>query len=277
MEKEYYRFYKELGEKYPEEEIVYKTLRGRLRRKFIIQYVHSWKGSLLDIGCNRGIYLAEYNDKCAVGIDISFHALRKAANRSKKNNAIYFVLGDAEELSFIKNETFDHILCSELLEHVYNPGKVIDAITRILKPGGTVLITAPNYSKKRPAWIDTGSLALYNIKGVHNNKYYHTAFKPEEIARMTHSRKLRVLKKGTLEKEIRYATKIPVVFHFLFKMINKSLMRSTRFKHWNDMFLDRFSKGVYYAARFLHLDALLTNLFREGVRTYVLAQKGGNS
>lgn len=39
--------------------------------------------------------------------------------------------------------TFDAILCSEVLEHVPEPVKALDEFTRLLKPGGKIILTAP--------------------------------------------------------------------------------------------------------------------------------------
>ena len=39
--------------------------------------------------------------------------------------------------------SFDAILCSEVLEHVPDPAKVIDEFSRLLKPEGTLILTAP--------------------------------------------------------------------------------------------------------------------------------------
>ena len=41
------------------------------------------------------------------------------------------------------DESFDAILCSEVLEHVPDPIKVIDEFARLLKPGGKLILTAP--------------------------------------------------------------------------------------------------------------------------------------
>lgn len=45
----------------------------------------------------------------------------------------------------IKGESFDGVLCSEVLEHLFEPHKVIQEFARVLKPGGHVLITVPNF------------------------------------------------------------------------------------------------------------------------------------
>lgn len=43
----------------------------------------------------------------------------------------------------VENESFDAILCSEVLEHLPDPIKAINEFERILKKGGVLLITAP--------------------------------------------------------------------------------------------------------------------------------------
>ncbi len=52
------------------------------------------------------------------------------------------VVNDATCLPF-KSETFDSVICSELLEHVYDPRKVVLEVGRTLKPGGGVMICVP--------------------------------------------------------------------------------------------------------------------------------------
>lgn len=42
-----------------------------------------------------------------------------------------------------RDETFDAILCSEVLEHIPYPNETIKEFTRLLKPGGVLLLTAP--------------------------------------------------------------------------------------------------------------------------------------
>lgn len=274
MDKNYYRFYQEVGERYPEEEIVYNTLRGRLRKKFVLRHLKNLSGFFLDIGCNKGTYLTEYSGGTAFGVDISSHVLFKAKEKCDiKNLPCNLIVGDAEQLSFLKDNSFDVILCSELLEHVYNPEKVIAHISRLLKPNGTVLLTVPNYTRKKPGWIGIDSLETFNISGVKGDTYFHTAFKPKELADMVKKCGLRIKEYGSFEKEVRYATKIPVIFYFVFAFFNKLLLRSKEFSRWNNKFLDRFSTVIYIIARYLHMDSILQSIFQEGARTFVMANK----
>ena len=43
----------------------------------------------------------------------------------------------------VQDASFDVVLCSEVLEHIPNPVAAIQEFARILKPGGTLLLTAP--------------------------------------------------------------------------------------------------------------------------------------
>lgn len=43
----------------------------------------------------------------------------------------------------VPDHSFDVVLCTEVLEHVPEPIKAVRELTRILRPGGTLLLTAP--------------------------------------------------------------------------------------------------------------------------------------
>jgi SAM-dependent methyltransferase len=43
----------------------------------------------------------------------------------------------------LKNESFDVVLCTEVFEHVSHPEKALQEITRLLKPGGKLIFSAP--------------------------------------------------------------------------------------------------------------------------------------
>jgi len=104
------------------------------------------EATLLDIGCGDGIYEKllpkEVSDSYyKIGLDFSNKQLIKA----KKNfNETHLVDLDSGKLP-IKAKTVDLTICSEVLEHLFFPEKVIDEIHRVLKPKGIVLITVPNF------------------------------------------------------------------------------------------------------------------------------------
>ena len=264
------KFYEEVGEKYPEEEKVYHTLRGRLRKKFVLTYLKNFEGKLLDVGCNRGMYLRHYLGGPRFGIDLSHSVLKKVP----KTAALFLAVGDAERLFFFKKNTFDALLCSEVLEHCLDPLAVFQGIAYVLRPGGKALITTPNYRKKRTDWIDMGELVHYDVHSECDDTYFHTAYRPQELADLAASVNLKIKKLGTLEKEIKYATKIPVLFLLAGRLVNR-IFRSSRFDQFNQKLFDQMSIGIYSVCRITGLDKLFSKMVKEGVRSYIILTKSG--
>jgi len=93
---------------------------------------------ILDIGCGHGIYLHElckYTNNC-IGIDFTHHDF-------EGNKKSEFIQMSAENLGF-QNETFDKIIMIEVIEHLFNDSKALHEIRRVLKPSGSIVLTAPN-------------------------------------------------------------------------------------------------------------------------------------
>jgi len=260
-------FYEQCGEKYPEEELVYKTLRGKLRKKFVLQQLGEFQGSLLEIGCNRGMYLREYNGGDSYGVDLSLNVLRHA----HKDKVIRFAVADAEQLCF-KNDSFDHVLCSEVLEHCLHPQEIFNGIAAVLKINGCALLTTPNYSKKKHDYIELGSLKSFNIDCDCGDFYFHTAYKPGELESMAKKAGLKVVKSGTLEKEIKYAAKIPAAVLLFVRLINK-VFRSKKIERMNEAFFQVFTNWIYNICHVTGIEKLLLKCVPEGVRSYILMEK----
>jgi len=96
---------------------------------------------ILEIGCGTGNVLREMKVGRVVGVDISVGVLRRA--REKLGDRGRLISGDAEALPF-PDQSFDKILCTEVLEHVLNPGAVISEIGRLMKSGGIAVVSVPN-------------------------------------------------------------------------------------------------------------------------------------
>jgi len=266
----YRTFYETVGAHYPEEEIVYRTLSGRLRRAFIFNIIKHWEGRLLDIGCNGGVYLKEYRGGEKVGLDISWHVLARVRRQDPK---IPLVVADAQGLKCFRDCTFDFILCSEVLEHVHSPESVLKGIFALLKPGGQALITTPNYHRVRPFWTEIGVLKKFGVPGIKGNFYIHTAFRPEELARMGEEIGFSCVSKGTFEKEVRYARKCPALLFLVFQFFNRRTFRSVHLDWINQKIYENLTLLVYTFFKALGLVPLLNQWVSEGVRTYVIFQK----
>jgi SAM-dependent methyltransferase len=266
-------FYEEVGEKYPEEEVVYNTLRGKLRKKFVLDFVRRARGRFLDVGCNTGVYIRAYRNGPAIGVDLAFSVLKKARARLPKGaqNRVHFVVGSAENLFFLKKSSVDSLICSEVLEHLFHPQRVFDGFAHVLRPGGQALLTTPNYRKTRPQWIPTGELKHYTIEG---EEYFHTAYRPEELAEMALKAGLQVMEVGTLEWEVKYATKIPVLILWSVRAVNRLLFKSARIESWNQQAFEKLSNFFYFLGHMTGIEKLLRPLIKEGVRSYIIVTPG---
>lgn len=110
--------------------------------------MESLKHGILFVGCGGGLEMLACAtlETLPVGLDISKRAVKKAkkryVNQNPKNQA-YFVNGDAENLPF-KENCFEVVICSEVLEHLTNPSVAVAEIRRVLRSHGRSIITMPN-------------------------------------------------------------------------------------------------------------------------------------
>ena len=105
------------------------------------------RGVLLDVGCSERPYgklFAPYVTR-HVGLDYPPALLDKQPglwtilDRAKRSVDVF---GDGNRLPF-RDERFDTVLATEVLEHVRSPATLLREMARVLKPGGRVLLTVP--------------------------------------------------------------------------------------------------------------------------------------
>lgn len=97
--------------------------------------------SILDVGCGTGetlSFLKKTFPKSKLrGVDFLSEAVEYTKNRGHKSRR-----ADALKLPF-KDATFDVVMYLDVIEHIKDDNKVIKEARRVLKPGGTIIITAP--------------------------------------------------------------------------------------------------------------------------------------
>jgi SAM-dependent methyltransferase len=101
------------------------------------KHLAGFSGKLLDIGCGNSPFrhlldptISEYQ-----GIDV-----QEASSFGYRNpDTIHY---DGEVIPFA-DQSFDALLCTEVLEHVFDPTKLVREMHRVLRPGGFGLITIP--------------------------------------------------------------------------------------------------------------------------------------
>jgi len=104
----------------------------------LIQYWQSGTGTVLDIGCGTGDFLAEAkkNNWKTVGMEPS-----SKAKTSAKQKGICLV----ESYDELEDHYFDVITMWHVLEHVSDLENQIKELKRLVKPTGTIIIAVPNF------------------------------------------------------------------------------------------------------------------------------------
>lgn len=106
---------------------------------------------ILDIGCGPGtitVDLATYVPKGHVtGLEMVDDVLPGARQlaESRGIHNIEFVTGDANNLAYA-DESFDVVVCHQVLQHVGDPVNVLKEMRRVCKSGGIVAARESNYS-----------------------------------------------------------------------------------------------------------------------------------
>ena len=118
---------------------LYNPFRVEYIKKIFDQHqIEPEKTNVLEVGCGGGI-LSEEIAKMGViitGIDPSEQSLNIAVKHAKDNNLkINYEKGTGEYLPF-RDNSFDAVLCCDVLEHVKDLPKVISEISRVLKSRG---------------------------------------------------------------------------------------------------------------------------------------------
>ena len=119
------------------------------------------EGTMLDLGCGEGRHIFGVmekfpNLKC-IGLDPHIESLDKAFEGLKflesiSNTKTNFLSGSAYSLPF-SDDSFDLVVCSEVLEHLHDYKDAIKEINRVLKPGGQFLASVPAEFPEKICWL----------------------------------------------------------------------------------------------------------------------------
>ncbi|MFI5250929.1 MAG: class I SAM-dependent methyltransferase [Bacteroidota bacterium] len=114
----------------------------------LARLLQNQQGTALDIGCGAGKYTEGLSNLGfeTFGVDISPAMCQISEERLRATEnyfRIRFAVGDIEQIPF-SNEKFDLVLCVGVLGYLTSDVKAIHEISRVLKPGGYVLINIEN-------------------------------------------------------------------------------------------------------------------------------------
>jgi ubiquinone/menaquinone biosynthesis C-methylase UbiE len=117
---------------------------------------------VLDLGCGTGRHtcaVARLKAVIAIGLDVSKTDILEAKKRllyeeslgKQGGGAWGLLVADVTALPF-KDNAFDCVICSEVLEHVHRQDTAVHEAARVIRPGKDLVISVPRFLPERICW-----------------------------------------------------------------------------------------------------------------------------
>ena len=156
-----------------------------LRLRYIETAVKLADARALDVGCGGGILSESMARSGArvLGIDLSQAVLDVAELHALESKIpVEYAAIAAEDLAAAQPAAFDLVTCMEMLEHVPDPAAMLEALARLAKPGGDVIISTLNRKPIAFALAIIGAEYIARVlpRGTHE---YLKFIRPSELAR----------------------------------------------------------------------------------------------
>ena len=125
--------------------------------KSISSFSRHLNGDILDVGCGSKPYEKLFNFDRYIGLDIDSEISRKLGI------ADYYY--DGKTFPFSPN-SFDCVLCNQVLEHVFEPDAFLQEIHTVLKSNGKLLLTVPFVWDEHEQPYDYARYSSFGIKSL---------------------------------------------------------------------------------------------------------------
>ena len=100
-------------------------------------------GRALDLGCGMGEFLQVLEERGLAAFGVEGNADQARAIRER---GLGVGLADLEAPLPFSDATFDLVTCLEVIEHVAQADGLMEEIRRVLKPGGHLVLSTPNFA-----------------------------------------------------------------------------------------------------------------------------------
>jgi SAM-dependent methyltransferase len=114
--------------------------------------------SILDAGAGEGVYKKLFSH-------CNYKAIDLAVGESQWNYSNLDYIGALHEMP-IDNDSFDAVLCTQVLEHLEWPRESVKEMYRVLKPGGKIYMTVPMAHPEHQVPYDFFRYTSYGLKSI---------------------------------------------------------------------------------------------------------------
>lgn len=127
----------------------------RVRRRRVLELFDRVGGRVLDVGCGPGVLVEAMAERgCTFfGVDPAFGMVELAAKRYRVAHAAHFAVAAAEALDH-PDGVFDAVICTGVLERIADDDVALREMVRVLKPGGSLILSVPNRWSPTLIWRD---------------------------------------------------------------------------------------------------------------------------
>ena len=169
-------------------------LREHFGRYLDVLEQHVAPSVILDVGCAAGLFLDVARNRRwrVMGVEISEHA----ASVAKERRGIEVRVGDVMDID-LPEHGYDAVTMLDVLEHLPDPGELLQRVRPLIRPGGVLMLSLPNdhnLTTMIAMLVHRVSFGLVSYPASRVHQIYHvTYFTPNTITRLLREHGFEVL------------------------------------------------------------------------------------